>query len=224
MQNSTTTKIAKTFDGVYDSLLQLGSFYTLNDDQDDFYFFDKLHSFFMELYGNPYPLQEIIANLTPPCEDFLKTCFWNGEEEDCSDLFQTNQTDYGPCCTFNHKRLQSSEMEALTEMGIDIPLPDPLFAKDSEFKEGLTVVIEQNSSDQIYNIQSSMATRILIFNPQDYPDISSNAYTERQVYLSGELFIELFPESIKGSETMRHVSAKARGCVFRDELMLNYRG
>uniref|UniRef100_A0A240SXT3 Uncharacterized protein n=1 Tax=Lutzomyia longipalpis TaxID=7200 RepID=A0A240SXT3_LUTLO len=69
-----------------------------------------------------------------------------------------------------------------------------------------------------------MASRVLIFNPQDYPDMGSNAYIERQIQLSGEVFIELFPESFKGSQTMRHVSAKARGCYFWDENTLIYKG
>lgn len=62
-QNRTTAKIADTYEGVYKHLLQLGSFYTLSLDQDNFYLYDRLHSFFMEYYGNPYPLREIIANV-----------------------------------------------------------------------------------------------------------------------------------------------------------------
>ncbi|XP_055683979.1 sodium channel protein Nach-like [Lutzomyia longipalpis] len=223
-QNQTTVKISETREGVYEHLLQLGSFYTLNVDQDDFYLYNRLHSFFIEFYGNPYPLGEIIANLTPPCDDFLKECYWNGVKMDCSTIFNTNWTDYGPCCTFNYQRLTGVEMERISKQGLDIPSPKPLYVKESEFKEGLTVIIEQNSSDQNYNVHSSMASRVLIFNPQDYPDMGSNAYIERQIQLSGEVFIELFPESFKGSQTMRHVSAKARGCYFWDENTLIYKG
>lgn len=115
-------------------------------------------------------------------------------------------------------------MAEISAKGLSIPSDVPLYVKDSEFNEGLRVIIELNSSDQIYNIQSSMASRVLIFHPQDYPDMSTNAYIERQIYLSGELFIELYPESIKGSDTMRHVSAKKRGCFFREEKMLSFKG
>ncbi|XP_059619329.1 sodium channel protein Nach-like [Phlebotomus argentipes] len=223
MQNFTSVKVSNSYEGVYNHLLHLGSFYTLNIDQDNFYLFDRLHSFFMELYGNPYPIQEIIANLSTSCDDLLKECFWNGKRQNCSTLFKTNKTDFGPCCTFNYQRIPSKDMFKIAEQGFPIPPVKPLFVRDSEFKDGLSVIIEQNASDQIYNIQSSMASRVLIFHPQDYPDMSTNAYIERQVYLSGELFIELFPESIKGDESMRHVSGRVRGCFFRDENQLIFK-
>lgn len=115
-------------------------------------------------------------------------------------------------------------MDEFAKQGLDIPKPKPLYVKASKFGSGLSVIIEQNTTDLNYNIYSSMASRVLIIKTQDYPDRSTNAYSERLIHLSGEVFVDVFPESIKGSDTMRHVSANSRGCFFPDEKLLVFKG
>ena len=37
----------------------------------------------------------------PSCSEFLRKCWWRGEERNCSDLFDVRKTDDGFCCSFN---------------------------------------------------------------------------------------------------------------------------
>ncbi|XP_036140942.1 sodium channel protein Nach-like [Monomorium pharaonis] len=37
-----------------------------------------------------------------PCEDLFETCFWEGTEKNCSELFKVSYTYTGVCCSFNY--------------------------------------------------------------------------------------------------------------------------
>jgi len=39
--------------------------------------------------------------ISPNCSDMAIHCTWEGKEENCSELFETEATDNGYCCSFN---------------------------------------------------------------------------------------------------------------------------
>ena len=42
-----------------------------------------------------------LIQISPTCSDMAIHCTWEGKEENCSELFATEATDNGYCCSFN---------------------------------------------------------------------------------------------------------------------------
>ncbi|XP_031345843.1 pickpocket protein 28-like [Photinus pyralis] len=46
-------------------------------------------------------VQKFILRVNPPCQETIRTCFWQQQEYACTDVFNNGLTDDGLCCTFN---------------------------------------------------------------------------------------------------------------------------
>ena len=46
-------------------------------------------------------LTTLMRKVMPSCSEFLRKCWWRGEEKNCTDLFDVRKTDDGFCCSFN---------------------------------------------------------------------------------------------------------------------------
>jgi len=42
-----------------------------------------------------------LIQVTDECHDMILLCLWNGEKQNCKDIFQSIVTDFGRCCKFH---------------------------------------------------------------------------------------------------------------------------
>lgn len=47
-------------------------------------------------------VDDLTREITIPCDELLRTCFWRNVEIDCSSLFLLRLTYDGYCCAFNY--------------------------------------------------------------------------------------------------------------------------
>lgn len=62
-QNTSSVKIGSTIRNIFKNILILGSFYDMEVDMDNFNTIDRLHTFFTEIYGENYPIYDIMTNV-----------------------------------------------------------------------------------------------------------------------------------------------------------------
>ncbi len=43
----------------------------------------------------------LLLKVMPACSDFILGCWWQGQVQDCSKIFQVRKTNDGFCCSFN---------------------------------------------------------------------------------------------------------------------------
>lgn len=196
--------------------------YNLRNDDLMFQELDVLHSFFVEIYGTNYSVNNIILSLQPDCTDSFKKCRWHGLSVPCSQLFTRRRSYLGVCCCFNFQRPSVYQYQNADDS--DEPMIwQPLLVKNSGIEMGLSVVIEQDLNDFALVPQSHTATRVLIHHSNDFPDEVSNSITEKLMNAGQEIHVSIQPRPVTGSSGMRGFSPKARGCFFEDEAKLFYK-
>lgn len=63
-QNTTSVKIGSNIESIYQNILNLGSFYDLEVDMDNFNIIERIHNFFTIIYGENYPISNIMNNVS----------------------------------------------------------------------------------------------------------------------------------------------------------------
>lgn len=56
-------RIGNSTANIFRNILILGSFYDMEVDMDNFNIIDRIHTFFNEVYGENYPIDEIMLNV-----------------------------------------------------------------------------------------------------------------------------------------------------------------
>lgn len=54
------------------------------------------------LRQNNMTINDLEDRITPRCTDMFERCMWKGTQTRCDTLFQSIQTSYGLCCSFNY--------------------------------------------------------------------------------------------------------------------------
>jgi len=103
-------------------------------------------------------------------------CTWEGKEENCSELFATEATDNGYCCSFNSIILSRNSSDNVTQhksiflnlkiriyivlrvdfVSVNIKLNRLRYAKNSGVDAGLSVILDAEVDD--YNVTSALFT------------------------------------------------------------------
>lgn len=236
--------IGRDLDEVSHHLLVLGKMYDLRMDDADFYLFDRVHSALGVVYDGRYPISEILANvkrqrehmqlnphthtdisafqLVPKCEHLLKRCKWLGRIVDCGTLFTVRRTYTGNCCAFNYLRPLAAELRRQAAYNQTVTLRGATLVNKHGPNFGLSVMLDQRLQDYAFSLHSNMGVRILVFDPEDFPDQTSGAVKEKFIGVGEEMFLTVAPSPNHGSHEMRKYNRKARNCVFADEIALLY--
>ncbi|CAK9806122.1 Sodium channel protein Nach [Anthophora quadrimaculata] len=202
-----------SYDEILDMISQLGDLYDSEFiTQKRFYRIDQLLTVF---YDGSYSITDVMKRLTPQCSSILLKCRFHGEERNCSDLFDFRKTQDGFCCTFNYAvkgddtplnnginhRMEPMKVEKLTEDG------------------GLTVLLEPFLDDYFYPIFPSAGWKVTIFNPFDYPDMTSGGVFETLVSPKMHRSVEIQAIMFYSSRSILSFPVEKRDCVFADEMV-----
>jgi hypothetical protein len=78
-----------------------------------------------------------------------------------------------------------------------------------------------NESEKINNSLIEPVLQVIVFNSQDYPDVSSGGVTEILVFPASETYIDINPISFSSMPIIKNVSPKKRNCVFSTEVPMH---
>lgn len=51
---------------------------------------------------NNMSIMDLRAAISPSCSNMFERCMWKGTQTRCDTLFQSVDTSYGECCSFNY--------------------------------------------------------------------------------------------------------------------------
>ncbi|XP_050584544.1 sodium channel protein Nach-like [Bombus affinis] len=199
-------------DEILNMISQLGDLYDSEfKPQNRFYRIDQLLTVF---YNGYYSITDVMKRLTPQCSSMLSKCRFHDEERNCSELFAFRKTQDGFCCTFNYAtkgddthlnrevshRVKSMKVQNLTENG------------------GLSVLLEPFLDDYFYPIFPSAGWKVTIFNPYDYPDMTSGGVIDFLVSPRVHRSVELEAIMFYSIRSIMSYALEKRDCVFEDEM------
>ncbi|XP_022834500.1 sodium channel protein Nach-like [Spodoptera litura] len=69
-----------------------------------------LKSFQDLLEMNRFTISDLLSHVPQNCENFLKRCYLEGKQYNCSDLFKPILTTHGYCCSFNNVYMFNGKM------------------------------------------------------------------------------------------------------------------
>ncbi|XP_076658777.1 sodium channel protein Nach [Halictus rubicundus] len=194
----------QSVDEIFELITQLGDLYDSEFiKQNRVYRIDHLLA-----ESRDYNIAEIMRRLTPHCSVLLARCRFHDQDKNCSEMFTFRKTQDGFCCTFNYatKRDDISLLE---------PLKVDVLGKDG----GLSVLMESFEEDYLYPIFPINGFKVTIFNPHDYPDMTSGGVIEIFVSPTTQRDVEI--EAIVSYSTTNVIpyALEHRHCVFPEEMM-----
>ncbi|KAL6264439.1 hypothetical protein P5V15_004548 [Pogonomyrmex californicus] len=207
---------------ILDLLSELGDLYIANFDRDSSNDME-LDQLLMKYYKGSYNIIEIMKNLSPNCSAMLLKCKLHGTSRNCSTLFEFRRTQDGYCCVFNYMResddipiidlsdiiTETNYMHKVTDLGID---------------RGLTVVMEPFVEDYFYSIMPIQGWKIIVFNPTDYPDMTSGGVTEVFAMPLTETYIDVTPTVFFSTNIIKGFTKEKRNCLFETETDTQFNG
>nr|XP_012232562.1 PREDICTED: sodium channel protein Nach-like [Linepithema humile] len=198
-------------------IMQLGNHYAseFSMDEDRNVEIDRLLT---EYYKGPYDITETMKKLSPQCSTILLKCRLHGTDRNCSALFYFRKTQDGFCCTFNY----AAESD-------DIPVDNPDSDKETEhfdvhkvmdlgIHRGLTVVLEPHLDDYLYPILPVKGWKVVVFNPHDYPDVTSGGVTEVIVMPRTETYVDVTATTFFSTDVIQSFPIHERSCIFANEM------
>ncbi|XP_076177386.1 uncharacterized protein LOC143151829 [Ptiloglossa arizonensis] len=154
--------------------------------------------------------------VTPRCSAILSRCRFHDEEKNCSKEFEFRKTQDGFCCTFNYAVKMNDEV---SNDGADRKL-DPMKVENFGEENGLLMLLEPLLNDYFYSKFPITGWKVTIFNPHDYPDMTSGGVIEIFVPTETQMNIELQGIVSYGTKNILRYSLKHRHCVFPEEMIL----
>ncbi|XP_076279922.1 sodium channel protein Nach-like [Lasioglossum baleicum] len=153
-------------------------------------------------------ITKIMMRLTPPCSVLLTKCRFHDQDRNCSEMFTSRKTQDGFCCTFNYATIRD-----------DISLLEPLKVDHMGKDGGLSVLLESFVEDYLYPIFPITGFKVTIFNPHDYPDMTSGGVIEIFVSPTTERNVEIQAIVSYSTTNVIPYSLEERHCVFPEEMV-----
>ncbi|XP_071629455.1 sodium channel protein Nach isoform X2 [Temnothorax longispinosus] len=202
----------QSVDEIHNLVMQLGNLYSstfrMNASLDI-----EIDQLLMAYYKGPYDVTELMKNLTPQCSMILLKCKLHGTFRNCSNLFEFRKTQDGYCCTFNYAR-ESDDILELPDVIESIPVHH---VDDLGIERGLTVVMDPLLDDYFYSILPIVGWKVLVFNPTDYPDMTSGGVTELLAMPLSETYVDVTTTAFVSTQIIRDFPREKRNCIFDDE-------
>ncbi|XP_052126950.1 sodium channel protein Nach-like isoform X2 [Frankliniella occidentalis] len=161
----------------------------------------------------------VMQMLGTQCDELLLACRWAGKAKPCTELFETRKTMEGYCCTFNYVRPTDNFDTSYDETG-EVVAEDAQRSLADGPMMGLSVLVNSNISDYFYPLLPTTGVKLLVFNPNDYPDTASGGLIEKLVMAQEEVFFTLSSVTTKPTAEVVGLSKERRGCLFNNEKIL----
>ncbi|XP_072744920.1 sodium channel protein Nach isoform X2 [Anoplolepis gracilipes] len=176
----------------------------------------------MTYYEGFYDITKVLKNLSPQCMAMLLKCKLHGTYRNCSTLFQFRKTQDGFCCTFNYVR-EGDDILAMSDV-IKAPLKYTHKVENLGIERGLTVVLDPFLDDYFFPMLPVMGWKIIVFNPTDFPDVSSGGVTEVLVMPNSEMYVDVTATSFFSTNTIEKFPVNQRNCIFSEEIRTTHSG
>ncbi|XP_034239542.1 sodium channel protein Nach-like [Thrips palmi] len=166
------------------------------------------------------------------CDELLLACKWAGKTKPCMDLFETRKTMDGYCCTFNYVRpsdnfdtrllangsIAAARRHDVKDHDSDRPPTEAEQSLTAGPMMGLSVLVNSNLSEYFYPLLPTTGIKLLVFNPNDYPDTASGGLIEKLVMTQQEVFFTLSSVTTKPTTEVQDLPKNRRSCLFSTEV------
>ena len=202
---------------ILDMIEHLGRLYDFEDSESDTYskFQEQvLDKFDTDSETGMYNTREKLKFLAPNCSQVLIKCKWGGDDINCSQIMSTRRTNEGFCCTFNYVRRsrgENSSVKAKVAAGIG---PDM----------GLTLLMNLSDVDTLYRYKNFIGATALIFDPYQFPDLSTGSLKEVPLERNVETRITLGALTKRAVEEVQRYSIEKRQCLFPTDNVHDFKG
>ncbi|XP_014487995.1 PREDICTED: sodium channel protein Nach-like [Dinoponera quadriceps] len=200
-------------------LVQLGSQYASEFEMDKNRN-KQVHQLLTTYYEGDYDMIDIMKTLSPPCSTMLLKCKLHGKIQNCSRLFTFRKTQDGFCCAFNYAR-EDDDIPVMPDVLKSIPVY-PVY--DLGIDRGLTVLLDPFLDDYFYQILPIMGWKVILFDPHDYPDVTSGGVIEILAMPSSETYVDVTATSFISTKAIEGYSIAKRKCIFSKEIQTLYGG
>ncbi|CRK88708.1 CLUMA_CG002364, isoform A [Clunio marinus] len=161
-----------------------------------------------------FELKQTLYRLAPKCEDLLVRCKWADYDVNCFQLFETRRSSEGFCCMFNYAKRtdkHTQSKKAYKPLGIGRTM-------------GITVLLNLSTSDYFYQSKSFNGATVLIFNPQEFADITSGGVGIIPVQAYHESNIAVQITTKVAEREVQSYSIEKRECMFPSDNADEYNG
>ncbi|EFN80350.1 Sodium channel protein Nach [Harpegnathos saltator] len=200
-------------------LRQLGNQYT-SEFQMDKNRNEEVHQLLMTYYKEDYDMIDIMKTLSPQCSTMLLKCKLHGSIRNCSTLFAFRKTQDGFCCIFNYAR-EEDDIPVIKDGSVPIEVYK---IYDLGIDRGLTVFIEPFLDDYFYPMLPIAGWKVIIFDPHDFPDVTSGGVKEILAIPRSETYIDIIASSFFSTRAIEGYPIKKRKCIFSKEIRTLYAG
>ncbi|XP_039302376.1 sodium channel protein Nach-like isoform X1 [Solenopsis invicta] len=202
----------QSVDEIRNLIMDLGSLYAsvfkINVNRNE-----ELEKLLNTYYNGSYDVTNLMKDLTPKCSVMLLKCKLHGFDKNCSDIFEFRKTQDGYCCTFNYVR----ESDDILELNDTIKLIDTIKVMDLGIERGLTVVMDPLLDDYFYPTIPIKGWKVIVFNPTDYPDMTSGGVTEILAMPLSETFMDITTTAFLSTQIIESFPRNERNCIFTHE-------
>ncbi|XP_014481168.1 PREDICTED: sodium channel protein Nach-like isoform X2 [Dinoponera quadriceps] len=192
----------------------LGQLYLIDDVDEAENETTKLLHTILERGYNGYDVNRIMRRLSPNCRSMLRRCSWEGKDQTCEDIFLLRKTQDGYCCTFNYARRNdgfgSAQNDVFTSERIE-------HSTNIGPEYGLSVLLNPHFDDSFYKILPIDGFKISVYNPLDYPDMTSGYVRDVLVSPKTEAYINLDAIVFDSAEDVQKYDVQERDCLFQTE-------
>ncbi|XP_058066216.1 sodium channel protein Nach-like [Anopheles bellator] len=181
--------------------------------------FERVNDSFLELEGvlgrmgwNPGTL---LLELSQPCAELIKVCYWLGVEIPCPKIIRRTRTDNGYCCSYN----VDDTMEPLIAQDNQSTPPTEVSYRPKRLSGagrhvGLSLLIDVQPDTYMAPTKSFYGAEIYVHDPKDFP---SDADFEHVAQPGWDVVMSVIPLPIESSSTMNQVPLAMRKCFLPEE-------
>ncbi|XP_073824108.1 pickpocket 18 [Musca autumnalis] len=165
-----------------------------------------------------YPIQDILTELGPDCENLIIRGIVYGIPVNISDYFRRRLTTNGVCCMFNYKRESYAYNEEIRNGDNRfIREKQPIQFEANSILNSIQFVLQSNREDFTVRDFDIEAFEITVFPQYDYPNIQSSHIGHILVDYYSIVEIPIQPEFYDSSDSIRQFKPTVRNCYFPDE-------
>ncbi|XP_019895070.1 pickpocket protein 11 [Musca domestica] len=206
---------------MFDHLLYLDDFYLFPYDKNkaNETILTKLDILLRFMYEtNDYPIQDILTELGPDCEDIIIRGIVYGIPVNISDYFRKRLTTNGVCCMFNYKRESYAyDEKTRNEDNRFIREKQPIQFEANSILNSIQFVLQSNPEDFTVRDFDIDSFEITVFPQYDYANIQSSHIGHILVDYYSIVEIPIQPEFYDSNERIRQFKPSVRNCYFPDE-------
>ncbi|XP_053674694.1 sodium channel protein Nach-like [Anopheles nili] len=170
----------------------------------------ELESVLGRMGWNP---DKLLLELTQPCEELIKVCFWLGSEVPCPHVIRRTRTDNGFCCSYNVDETMQPIIGKQNQTGHRLPYRAKRLSGAGRHV-GFSVLIDVQPDTYMAPTKSYYGAEVYVHDSSDFP---SDADFEHVAQPGWDVVMSVIPLPIESSSTMSQVPEEMRKCFLPEE-------